>query len=220
LRKKVLSARRENHNEIDFEKDAANRAYQTEMLNEERKNIESLLAPGEHLLWFGKPRQGFYFGAGDIFRIFFSLVWSGFVGLGTMFLWTSVEEISIKLVIIALLLFGFYMIVASFFSDAAQRRKTFYAVTNRRAIIVSGLLRRKVNSFDLRTLTDMKLTEENDGSGTIIFDEIKVSGMAGWVNRDVVKRGRTNFIYIPKFDRIQQAQSVYETIRNTQRQLF
>lgn len=190
------------------------------MLNEERKIIESQLAPGEHLLWFGKPRQGFYFGAGDIFRIFFSLVWGGFSVLAPVVVWKAGGGLFGKLFSIAFVAFGLYLIVASFFSDIAQRRKTFYGVTNRRVIIVSGLLRRKVNSFDLRTLTDMKLTEENDGSGTIILDEIKVNSMAGWVNRDVVKRGRTNFIYIPKFDRIQQARSVYETIKNAERQLF
>lgn len=191
------------------------------MLNEERKIIESQLAPGERLLWFGKPRQGFYFGAGDIFIFLFSFVWSGFVWLGTILLWTSIEELFPKLAITALALFGLYMIIASFLSDAAQRRKTFYAVTNWRVVIISGLFRRRLNSFDLRTLADMKLTRENDdGSGTIIFDEIKVNSMAGWVNRDVVKRGRTNFIYIPKFDRIQQARSVYETIREAEKQLF
>ncbi len=191
------------------------------MLNEERKIIESQLAPGELLLWFGKLRQGFYLGAGDISNFLFSFVWSGFVWLATIFLWTSVEELLPKLLIIALALFGLYMVVASFSSDAAQRRNTFYALTNRRVIIISGLFRRKANSFDLRTLPDMKLTRENDdGSGTIIFNEIKVNSMAGWVNRDVVKRGRTNFIYIPKFDRIQQARSVYETIREAEKQLF
>jgi hypothetical protein len=53
---------------------------------------------------------------------------------------------------IPLVLVGLYLIVGRFFVDALQRARTYCALTNERAIIVSGLLGQKVKSLPLRTV--------------------------------------------------------------------
>ncbi len=55
-----------------------------------------------------------------------------------------------------------------------MRANTEYAVTNERAIIVSGLFRRKVKSLNLKSIPDISMSEKSDGSGTITFGESSV----------------------------------------------
>jgi PH (Pleckstrin Homology) domain-containing protein len=56
-----------------------------------------------------------------------------------------------------------------FILDAKIRARTEYAVTGRRAIIISGFFTRKVRSINLRSTPEITLTEKADGSGTITF---------------------------------------------------
>ena len=64
---------------------------------------------------------------------------------------------------------GIYMVIGRFFVEARQRASTFYAVTEERVLIVSGLLSRTVKSLNLRTLSDISLSEKGSGEGTITF---------------------------------------------------
>jgi hypothetical protein len=144
----------------------------------------------------------------------FSLLWGGFALFWEASVLTTDAPFFFKLWGIPFVLAGVYIIFGRFIVDAKQRTKTFYAVTNERVIIISGLFSRKVKSLNLRTLTDISLDEKSDGSGTISFGSSNSSpwwssGMAfpGWGPQPA-----------PSFELIQAAKSVYETIRNAQRQ--
>ena len=106
------------------------------------------------------------------------------------------------------------MIVGRFFVEAKQRARTWYGLTNERIIIVSGLFERKVESLNLRTLTDLSLSETKNGEGNISFGCRSLfgsmfSGFAGWPGMKA---------YLgPRFDMIPNVKIVYETIRTTQR---
>jgi hypothetical protein len=49
------------------------------------------------------------------------------------------------------------------------RSRTYYGLTNERVIIISGLSSRTVKSLQVQTLTDVSLSEEASGTGTVTF---------------------------------------------------
>ena len=149
---------------------------------------------GESLLWSGQPRKGIVFRGSDIFMIPFSIMWGGFaIFWETMVLFArpqSGRQVRFSSVLwgIPFVLVGLYMMFGRFLVDARRRDHTCYGVTDRRVIIVTGLFDRqmppsfgtlitvaaglghyKVKSLDLRTMTDVSMTERSGGSGTITF---------------------------------------------------
>ena len=135
-------------------------------LNEE---IRSQLSPGEKVLWSGQPRQGVMVRGADAFMIPFSLIWGGFAIFWEATVLNSGAPVFFVLWGVPFVLVGLYLIVGRFFFEARQRAHTFYAVTNERIVIVSGVLSRKVKSLNLRTLSDLSLVEGKGDQGTISF---------------------------------------------------
>lgn len=66
-------------------------------------------------------------------------------------------------------LIGLYMLVGRFWIDAKARSKTFYGVTNLRAIIVSGLIAKETRSIYLKELLEVQFTYRSDATGTLEF---------------------------------------------------
>jgi len=83
------------------------------------------------------------------------------------------------------------------------------------ALIVSGLVARKVRSLNLRTLSDLSLSEGTNGEGSISFGggtrgfaSIFGGSGGGWPGAEA---------YIgPRFDLIADARSVFDIIRKAQ----
>jgi Bacterial PH domain len=109
---------------------------------------------------------------------------------------------------------GLYLVVGRFFVEARQRARTFYAVTNERIIIVSGMRSQTMKSIDLKTLGEIALSERRNGSGTIIFgptspfDWMPMPSWPGMGSRMAAR-----------FEVIPDVRPVYETIRKVQRAL-
>jgi hypothetical protein len=98
-------------------------------------------------------------------------------------------------------------VIGRFLVDQKQREKTTYGITNEQVLIVSGVLRRAVKSLNLRTLSDVTMTERGDGSGSIAFGPTHpytwwMQGMGWWPGVPVS----------PGFDRIPDVKGVYETL--------
>lgn len=183
------------------------------MWDEQKRFITSQLSPGESILWSGQPRRGIIFRASDAFMIPFSLLWCGFAIFWEMSVLSTGAPFFFKLWGIPFVLVGLYMVIGRFFVEARQRAKTYYGVTNERAIIVSGIFRKQIKSLNLKTLADISLDEKTDGSGTISF---------GLSNSNSARQNgfpfsRRNQSEVPSFDSIQNAKKVYEIIRNAQR---
>lgn len=104
------------------------------------------------------------------------------------------------------------MTVGRFFVEGKQREKTFYGVTNQGIIIISGLFKKHVKSLDLKTLTDITLSESSPEKGTISFGNTfpfaSMLGGLSWAGMD-------QFIG-PRFELITNAKQVYEHIRKAQ----
>ena len=173
--------------------------------------ISGQLGSGERLLWAGSPRPGLTLQAADALLIPFSLLWGGFAFFWEYEVIKSGAPLVMRLFGLPFVLIGLFFIGGRFFFDAWRRSRTFYGLTNQRAIIASG---RRVRSLNLPTLGDVTLSERPDGSGTIVF------GFAGapiaW------SRGlawtRTGRATPPGFDMVPGARQVYDRIRTAQRE--
>jgi hypothetical protein len=174
-------------------------------------SIERELNSGEHLLWKGRPRGGIRLRSIDFFLIPFSLIWSGFAFFAGFAAVVSVKrgsnDWSALIPVIPFVLAGFYILIGRFFVDAITRSKTEYAVTNRRAIIVSGLFSRSIKSIDLRSTSEIALNERGDKSGTITFG---ATPFGWWTQRNPWGFGSSSAT--PSFEMIEDVRGVYRTI--------
>lgn len=182
-------------------------------MNTVHEKIKAQLSYGEQVLWSGQPRQGIIVRATDTLMIPFSLLWGGFTVFWEMSVIESNAPAFFILWGIPFVIVGIYMIIGRFFVEAKQRANTLYAVTNERILIVSGILNHNVKSLNLRTLSDLSLSEGKSNVGTITFGgrspfALMFSGVSSWPGMGAQMP--------PRFDSISNAKSVYETIRSAQ----
>jgi hypothetical protein len=175
--------------------------------------LQRELSAGERLLWAGRPRSGLVLRPGDAFLVPFSLLWGGFACYWEYSVVTGGAPWFFMLWGVPFVLMGLYLIVGRLFVDARMRANTVYGLTGERVIILSGLFARTVKSLNLRTLSDVSLTERADGSGSISFGPGSPYG--GWFQPFGPWPGRG--VLPPTFDLIPRAKEVYEAIRTAQR---
>ena len=183
--------------------------------------IESYLDAGERLLWSGQPKQGVRLQASDVFLIPFSLMWGGFAlfwEAGVLGLFplnqgrgpASQPPVFMALWGIPFVCVGLYMMVGRFFGDAAQRRRTWYAITDRRVIIYKKFFSSSITSLDYGQLNGVNLVERGDRSGDITFGATGfMTGAAGW---NQSRRAPA----VPGFYLLPDARPVYDQIRSMQ----
>lgn len=105
-------------------------------------DVEHLLQPGERLLWQGCPDPGVVFARQDLFLIPFSVLWCAFAAL-----WEA-SAVAARTWVGALfgaplVAFGLYLVAGRFLYKWRDRRRTRYAVTDQR-VLVLRLRRRQV----------------------------------------------------------------------------
>lgn len=108
------------------------------------------------MLWEGRPDGGIRFRPMDLFLIPFSFIWAGGAlsalgagirapGLGT--------GIGLLFGVIAI-----YITVGRFFHDAYLRSRTRYALTDRRALVASGMFSKNLQSIPIEKSTPVSLS--------------------------------------------------------------
>jgi hypothetical protein len=175
-------------------------------------SIERELNSGERLLWKGRPRGGIRFRAADFFLIPFTLLWAGFAFFaGFAAFRQALQKGSAGwpalIPITPFILIGLYILIGRFIVDAMARARTEYALTNRRAIIVSGFFSRSVKSIDLLSTPEILLNERGDKSGSITFG---ATPFGGWVQRNPWSFNSSSGV--PAFEMIEDVRSVYRII--------
>ena len=173
--------------------------------------IGSQLAPGERILWSGQPRSGLTLRASDALAIPFSLMWGGFAFFWEYTVIQSGAPFFFRLWGLPFVAAGIYLILGRFFVDAWIRSKTYYTLTERRALIVSGLFSRKTTSVELSAIADVSLSEGSGGEGSITFGSgiaprSPFSGISGWPGSGT--QGA------PRFELIPNAKTVFSMIRD------
>ncbi len=168
------------------------------------------LGRNEKVLWTGAPRQGLVLRPMDAFVIPFSVVWAG--GVLSITMVPKFPQPPMFALFHALFLaVAFYITIGRFIVDIWVRARTTYAVTNERVIIQSGAFTPTVKSLNLRTLSDITLSERPNGSGTITFGPGNPWGAWGNGMR------WPGMPQAPMFDGVPAARSIYELIRDAQR---
>jgi hypothetical protein len=186
--------------------------------------IEQELSSSERLVWSGQPRGGIRLRASDAFIIPFGLLWCGFAIFWEVMALTATAKgagpiaIAFPLFGVPFVVIGLYLVFGRFIVDSRIRERTFYGLTSERIIVVSGLFSRRTKSLNLRTLSDISLTERPDGSGTITFGPAHPFGQ--WFFGEWFPSGSwpgAGQFAAPAFDMIDRAKEVYHLIRQTQK---
>lgn len=176
--------------------------------------IQPELLSGESLQWAGKPNPGVIFHSDDWYAIPFSLLWGGFTifwEAGALGYWgKSVRGASTFAAIwgIPFILIGQYLIWGRFLYDAWLKRRTYYAVTNRRVLVLQEGWQRQTKSNYLEGIPAIE--REGTTRGTIWFGA-KYSPYSGRAPRS---RSTSHFAigYIPVFADIDDVDSVYRLV--------
>jgi hypothetical protein len=185
------------------------------MLNEYSSTFQDELAPGERLLWSGRPKQGIVFRPIDIIFIPFSLFWGCFTIFWEVTVISQGTPFIFKIWGIPFILVGLYMVIGRFFVDAKLRQRIYYALTSERILLISGLFSKNIKSLKLKTLDEININTKADGSGTITFGR---NNPFSWSYSSMPWPGSEKFL-APSFDSIVNARQVYELIRRAQREL-
>jgi hypothetical protein len=123
--------------------------------------------PGERVLWEGGPDASVVFSKQDLFLVPFSLLWGGFAifweaGV-TSTGWSFGTVWGVPFVAV-----GLYLIVGRFFYKRWDRRRTRYAITDKRAVLIRSE-GRQVREADVAT-APMQTERSRDGRhGSIIW---------------------------------------------------
>jgi hypothetical protein len=161
--------------------------------------IQPELTSGESILWADQPNPHVIFHKEDVFLIPFSLLWGGFAifwEAGVSGFWGGNQHDSRSWVFgmiwgIPFVLIGQYLIWGRFIYDAWLKKRTHYAVTSRRVIVVQTGWKRQMVSAFLDSLPALAKEGGGNGPGTLRFDQSSNSSLfSGWTNRS---GGRNNW---------------------------
>lgn len=185
------------------------------MLEIPSNNLRDELNPGERIIWSGQPQQGLMLRPSDIFLIPFSLLWGGFAIFWEFGVISSGAPFFFTLWGVPFVLIGLYIMVGRFFFDREQRKKTYYALTNERVIIISGVFNQNTRTLYLKKLPEINISTKGDGKGTITFG---ASHPLAWMysGSGFPSMGRYNIA--PSFELIDDAKNVYQHIKRLQRE--
>jgi hypothetical protein len=182
------------------------------------------LTAGETLLWEGQPSASIIFRKEDVFLIPFSLLWGGFAifwEAGVSGYWGNglkhnAPSYFVMLWGMPFVLIGQYLIWGRFLFTAWKKRRTHYAITNRRALVVQDSWRRKMASAYLDTLPALIKENSSNGMGRLRFatSEPIWSRRNGWSAWDGMSVEN-----VPVFRDIEDVDSVYRLVSEQRERL-
>jgi hypothetical protein len=149
---------------------------------DENRELQDELESSERLLWSGKSTKGLMFRPTDIFAVPFSILWCGFA-VYWIFGANNANAPPFFLAFGAVFVIaGLYFVFGRFIVDAMTRRRTIYGLTDRRAIVISGLLGRNARSVDLKSCSEITVRKSGGGTGTITFGPYNPMMLTGFGN--------------------------------------
>jgi hypothetical protein len=185
--------------------------------------LQSELSAGERIHWAAIPNPRIVFHSDDWYLIPFSLLWGGFAifwEAGALGFWETNAKPHpftwfMSLWGIPFVVFGQYLIWGRFAWDAWLKRHTFYAVTNRRVLILQEGWKRKTQFAFLESIPE--ISREGNETGTLwLGTKLPVLGGRGSSSRSMsrfsIKGG------VPTLADIDNVDSVYHLILDLREQ--
>ncbi|MBI4227006.1 MAG: hypothetical protein HY600_01885 [Candidatus Omnitrophica bacterium] len=136
------------------------------------------LLPDEMIQWAGQPDPSVLFGPADLVLVPFSLLWGGFIlvwevtAIGAAVLsWKSGWPVLAFFPFFGLpfLIVGAYLTVGRFLYKGWRKRRTYYALTTRRALVLTEGRGRELQTEFLKDAGGISQTVRPNGIGTIQF---------------------------------------------------
>lgn len=134
------------------------------------KIVQNELLLNENIIWQGTPSLSKTFTKSDIFLVPFSIFWGGFAIF--WFIAATTAGGMFGLFGIPFVIVGLYFIFGRFIVKKAVKRKTIYAITDIRVLIIrinSSGIKKSVSSAAIRTISSESNSCDKNGIGTIIF---------------------------------------------------
>jgi len=100
--------------------------------------LQQHLRADERLLWHGSPDAGTWFTSEDLFLVPFSILWCGFAIFWESSAIRGDSPFFFRLWGIPFVAVGLYVVAGRFFYKNYRKRRTQYAITTRRAMIVES----------------------------------------------------------------------------------
>ncbi|MCH8620328.1 hypothetical protein [Undibacterium sp. TS12] len=183
-------------------------------MNSVPKAVAQYLIDGERLLWSGQPRQGIMFTMSDMVVLPATMLIFDEALSMAEHSWYPGGELEFILIALPFLLFSTYMMLGRFVYDAMLRAKTWYAVTDKRIIVIPGCQRFTERSVYMQHLPEPEYKEARNGSGTVYFGRLSPSapGIAKLACMPLIGNNLGPF-----FDTITEPRKVVELIAQVQK---
>lgn len=182
--------------------------------------FERDLARGERIVWTGKPDERRMFTAADRFLIPFSLLWLAFTvfwlldAMGVLPTGLVPDQPTFVVFGTVFLVMALYAAVGRFIFKRWMNANTYYALTNRRALIVQQARRRNLAVFPLDEISGIETSVQADGMGTIFLGQTTFfDAIYGNTGLSFLKSG----VYTPAFYDIPDAKGVAAQIDELRR---
>ncbi len=184
--------------------------------SEVSSKIQPELMTGESLLWTGRPNPTVVFHSDDWYLVPFSLLWGGFAifwEAGVLGYWGTGAKHGTPSSFMALwgipfIVMGQYFIWGRFFYDGWLKRRTYYAVTNRRVLVMQEGWRQRTSWIYVNSIPSIE--REGSTAGTLWFGpKYPVIGGRGQKKRDM---SRFSIGSVPVFADIDDLDSVYRMV--------
>jgi hypothetical protein len=136
--------------------------------NDALETVRRHLSAEEHIEWVGGPDPANHFTRADLFLVPFSLFWGG--GVIFWLVGATTAGGAFGLFGVPFVLVGLYFIFGRFAYKAYRKRRTVYAVTDRRVLeIVRRQRGESVDAVYLRSLPSISTSVGADGKGSVRF---------------------------------------------------
>jgi hypothetical protein len=129
--------------------------------------VRAKLTKGETTLFVARPPHGILFRKMDWFVVPFALLWTAFA---CQWEWRALKAGCPAVFGLAFVAIGFYILVGRYFHDAHIRSKTWYAVTNRRCLIVTDGKIIETKSLYWNFIQGFARERHSNGSTTLHFE--------------------------------------------------